>query len=162
NLSSVRTPSRLELTYLDIASVLAQMISSGRFPMPGEEPNLVRSPRVGDGLLRLDEGGRVIYASPNAESAYRRLGLTTELVDTQLGETTAQLCYNGAPMDESPTVVLSGKTPREIEVEANGSVVQLRTIPLIDGTGRVGAVVLLRDVTELRWRDRELMTKDAT
>jgi two-component sensor histidine kinase len=162
NLSSVRTPSRLELTYLDIASVLAQMISRGRFPMPDEEPNLVRSPRVGDGLIRLDEGGRVIYASPNAESAYRRLGLATDLVDTHLGETTSRLIYVRTAMDESPTMVLSGKAPREIEVEANGSVVQLRTIPLIDGTARVGAVVLLRDVTELRWRDRELMTKDAT
>ena len=162
NLSSVRTPSRLELTYLDIASVLAQMISRGRFPMLGEEPNLVRSPRVGDGLMRLDMDGAVIYASPNAESAYRRLGLTTDLVGTQLGETTARLCYNGAPMDESPAVVLSGKAAREVEVEANGSVVQLRAIPLIDDTARVGAVVLLRDVTELRWRDRELMTKDAT
>ncbi len=162
NLSSVRTPSRLELTYLDIAGVLAQMIASGRFPFAGEEPNLVRSPRVGDGLIRLEPTGRVIYASPNAESAYRRLGLASDLVDTRLGETTARLCDTGEPMDESLTTILSGKAPREVEVEANGSVVQLRTIPLIDDTARVGAVALLRDVTELRWRDRELMTKDAT
>jgi two-component system, sensor histidine kinase PdtaS len=40
--------------------------------------------------------------------------------------------------------------------------VQLRTIPLIvDGT-RAGALILLRDVTELRHRERELLTKDAT
>ena len=162
NLSSVRTPSRLELTYLDIAGVLAQMIASGRFPFAGAEPNLVRSPRVGDGLIRMDREGIVVYASPNGESAYRRLGLTTDLVDTKLGETTARLCQTGEPVDESLTSVLTGKTPREVEVEANGSVVQLRTIPLIDDTARVGAVVLLRDVTELRWRDRELMTKDAT
>jgi two-component sensor histidine kinase len=162
NLSSVRTPSRLELTYLDIAGILAQMIASGGFPFPGEEPNLVRSPRVGDGLIRLDRAGRVVYASPNAESAYRRLGLAADLVDTRLGETTARLCDTGEPTDESLTSTLSGKAPREVEVEANGSVVQLRTIPLIDDTARVGAVVLLRDVTELRWRDRELMTKDAT
>jgi two-component system, sensor histidine kinase PdtaS len=162
NLSSVRTPSRLEFTYLDIASVLAQMISEGRFPVEGEEPNLVRSPRVGDGLLRLDRSGLVIYASPNAESAFRRLGLATDLVDTHLGVTTAALCDNGEPMDESLTVILSGRAPREAEVEHNGSVVQLRLIPLIHDNDRVGAVVLLRDVTELRWRDRELMTKDAT
>lgn len=74
NLSSARTPSRLELTYLQSASDLATMISEGRFPVPGEEPNLVRSPRVGDGLMRLDRAGKVTYASPNAQSAYRRLG----------------------------------------------------------------------------------------
>jgi two-component system, sensor histidine kinase PdtaS len=47
-------------------------------------------------------------------------------------------------------------------VEATGSVVQLRAIPLIVGDVRIAALVLLRDVTELRRRDRELMSKDAT
>ncbi|WP_254716134.1 histidine kinase N-terminal domain-containing protein [Actinomadura sp. WMMB 499] len=49
NLSSARTPSRLELTYLQSASDLAKMISEGRFPVPGEEPNLLRSPGWGTG-----------------------------------------------------------------------------------------------------------------
>jgi two-component system, sensor histidine kinase PdtaS len=160
NLSSARTPSRLELTYLQSASDLAQMISEGRFPVPGEEPNLVRSPRVGDGLLRLDRHGRVTYASPNAQSAYRRLA--SDLVGTHLGETTALLCQTAEPVDESPAAVVSGRAAREVEIESNGAVVQLRTIPLVVGGARIGAVVLLRDVSELRWRDRELMTKDAT
>jgi two-component sensor histidine kinase len=162
NLSSARTPSRLELTYLQSASDLAQMISEGRFPVPGEEPNLIRSPRVGDGLLRLDRIGKVSYASPNAQSAFRRLGLAGDLVGISLGETTAALCVTGEPIDESLIGVLSGRAPREAEVEANGSFVQLRLIPLIVSDNRIGAIALLRDVTELRWRDRELMTKDAT
>ncbi|MEO5874539.1 MAG: histidine kinase N-terminal domain-containing protein [Streptosporangiaceae bacterium] len=162
NLSSARTPSRLELTYLQSASDLAQMISDGRFPVPGEEPNLIRSPRVGDGLLRLDLAGKVAYASPNAQSAFRRLGLATDLIGFSLGETTAALCDTGEPIDESLIGVLSGRAPREAEVEANGSFVQLRLIPLIVSDHRIGAIALLRDVTELRWRDRELMTKDAT
>jgi two-component sensor histidine kinase len=41
-------------------------------------------------------------------------------------------------------------------------VVQLRAIPLIVGGDRTGALILVRDVTELRRRERELMTKDAT
>jgi two-component sensor histidine kinase len=162
NLSSARTPSRLELTYLQSASDLAQMISEGRFPFPGEEPNLVRAPRVGDGLLRLDRHGRVTYASPNAQSAYRRLGLSSDLVGTHLGETTAALCPTEEPVDESLSVMVSGRAPREVEIESKGSVVQLRTIPLVVGGSRIGAIVLLRDVSELRVRDRELMTKDAT
>ncbi|WP_083950815.1 sensor histidine kinase [Actinomadura rubrobrunea] len=162
NLSSARTPSRLELTYLQSASDLAQMISEGRFPVPGEEPNLVRSPRVGDGLIRLDHAGRVTYASPNAQSAYRRLGFPTDLVGEVLGEITTQLCDTGEPLEEALSALLSGRAPREVEVEAHGSVMQLRTIPLVVGGTRIGAIVLCRDVTELRWRDRELMTKDAT
>ncbi|MFD0683019.1 PAS domain-containing sensor histidine kinase [Actinomadura fibrosa] len=162
NLSSARTPSRLELTYLQSASDLAQMIAEGRFPVPGEEPNLVRSPRVGDGLMRLDRSGRVTYASPNAQSAYRRLGYPADLAGEALGEVTAGLCDTGEPLEEALSVVLSGRSPREVEVEAHGSVMQLRTIPLVVGGTRIGAIVLCRDVTELRWRDRELMTKDAT
>jgi two-component sensor histidine kinase len=162
NLSSARTPSRLELTYLQSASDLAQMINDGRFPVPGEAPNLIRAPRVGDGLLRLDPAGRVTYASPNAQSAFRRLGLATDLVGTSLGETTACLCDTGEPLEESLGVSLSGRASREVEVESNGSIVQLRLIPLVVRGSRIGAMALLRDVTELRWRDRELMTKDAT
>ncbi|NKZ04686.1 sensor histidine kinase [Actinomadura latina] len=162
NLSSARTPSRLELTYLQSASDLATMISEGRFPVPGEEPNMVRSPRVGDGLMRLDRAGKVTYASPNAQSAYRRLGFPADLVGEALGQITADLCDTGEPLEEALSVVLSGRAPREVEVESRGSIMQLRTIPLVVGGTRIGAIVLCRDVTELRWRDRELMTKDAT
>jgi two-component sensor histidine kinase len=162
NLASARTPSRLELTYLKGADDLAQMVAAGTFPVPGEEPALVRSPRVGDGLLRLGRSGRVSYASPNALSAYRRLGLTADLVGAELGPLTAQLCAPGQPADDSLMVTASGRAPRETEVEGHGSVVQLRSIPLVVNGMRTGALILVRDVTELRRRERELMTKDAT
>ncbi|MEV0585805.1 histidine kinase N-terminal domain-containing protein [Nonomuraea sp. NPDC050310] len=162
NLSSARTPSRLELTYLQSASDLAQMVAEGRFPFSGEPPILVRSPRVGDGLLRLDRAGRVTYASPNALSAYRRLGLHADLVGAELGRLTATLCYSDEPINEDLMIVASGRAAQETEVESGGTIVQLRAIPLIVGGGRIGALVLLRDVTELRRRERELMTKDAT
>lgn len=35
-------------------------------------------------------------------------------------------------------------------------------MPLMDGHGRTGAIVLCRDITELRRREVELQTKDAT
>ena len=162
NLSSARTPSRLELTYLRGADDLARMVAEGTFPFPGEEPILVRSPRVGDGLLRLGRQGRVTYASPNALSAYRRLGLTADLVGADLGPVSARLYAPDEPIDDSLMVVASGRRPRETEVEANGSVVQLRAIPLVVGGSRTGALILVRDVTELRRRERELMSKDAT
>src|SRR5690606_34879809 len=85
---SLRTPSRLELPYLDTAANLAQMIAEGRFPAPGDPVELDSSPRVGDGLIRLDTSGVVTYASPNAQSAYRRLGLSDDLIGRHLGTTT--------------------------------------------------------------------------
>jgi two-component system, sensor histidine kinase PdtaS len=162
NLSSARTPSRLDLAYLRAADDLTQMVASGMFPAPEQEPALVRSPRVGDGLLRLSRSGKVTYASPNALSAYRRLGLTADLVGKQLGPLTARMTANREPRDESLMVAASGRQHAETEVEANGSVVQLRTIPLVVDGERAGALILLRDVTELRHRERELLTKDAT
>jgi two-component system, sensor histidine kinase PdtaS len=162
NLNSARTPSRLELTYLQGADDLARMVAEGTFPFHGGEAMLARSPRVGDGLLRLGRTGHVTYASPNAESAYRRLGLAADLIGADLGVVTAGLCASDEPLDESLIVVATGRSPLEAEVTANGSVVQLRAIPLIVGGNRTGALVLVRDVTELRSRERELMTKDAT
>ena len=48
----------------------------GRAPSRREKPqDAEMSPRVGDGLVRLDGAGRATYASPNALSAYRRMGV---------------------------------------------------------------------------------------
>ncbi|MCC9309607.1 PAS domain-containing sensor histidine kinase [Kitasatospora sp. RB6PN24] len=163
NLLTVRTPSRLELTYLQSASDLAQMIAAGSFPYPGEQVDMDAAPRVGDGLIRLDADGIVTYASPNALSAYHRLGLTTDLVGGHLGRTTAELAppSRGA-VHEALVKLASGWAPRQAEVEAQGGVVTLRAIPLKPKGTHTGSLVLCRDVTELRRRDRELMTKDAT
>src|SRR5687767_8664333 len=38
----------------------------------------------------------------------------------------------------------------------------VRVLPLVDGRERVGSIVLCRDVSDLRSKERELVTKDAT
>jgi two-component sensor histidine kinase len=167
SLVSVRTPSRLELTYLQCAGDLARMVSTGLFPQIGAsaESNALSdgSPRVGDGLIRLDGDGVVTYASPNALSAYHRLGLSTDMVGLHLGKTTAELAPPArGPVDEALVKLASGWAPRQAEVESGDGVVQLRAIPLKPKGDHIGSLVLLRDVTELRRRERELMTKDAT
>jgi two-component system, sensor histidine kinase PdtaS len=162
NLLTVRTPSRLELTYLQSASDLAQMIAAGSFPYLGQKGESDLSPRVGDGLIRLDAEGLVQYASPNALSAYHRLGLSADLVGLHLGEATAELAPSRAPVDEAMVKLASGWAPRAAEIEGNDCVVQLRAIPLKPKGTRIGSLVLLRDITEVRHRERELLTKDAT
>ncbi len=162
NLDSARTPSRMDLAYLKAADDLAQMISAGLFPAPAGAAPLVHSLRVIDGMVRLNRSGRVSYASPNAMSAYRRLGLTADLTGRELGPLTARLAASAQPRDDSLMLAASGRGHLEVEIEANGSVVQMRTIPLMVAGASAGALVLLRDVTELRHRERELITKDAT
>ncbi|HVE27033.1 MAG TPA: histidine kinase N-terminal domain-containing protein [Sporichthya sp.] len=167
SLISVRTPSRLELTYIQCAADLGRMIAAGLFPHVGSSGAVSTavqdgSPRVGDGLIRLDPDGVVIYASPNALSAYRRLGLATDLIGTHLGKLTAELAPTHGPVEEALAVVASGRKPRGLEIETEDVVVGLRAIPLDSPDAHLGAIVLLRDVTEVRRRERELITKDAT
>lgn len=162
NLLTVRTPSRLELTYLQSASDLAQMIAGGSFPFPGHVVDMDHVPRVGDGLIRLDADGVVQYASPNALSAYHRLGLATDLVGLHLGQATTELAPSRGPVDEALVKLASGWAPRGAEVEGIDCVVQLRAIPLKPKGTRIGSLILLRDITEVRRRERELITKDAT
>jgi two-component system, sensor histidine kinase PdtaS len=162
NLISVRTPSRLELAYLESAGQLAKLVAEGRFPDAGTDVGGQAGPRVGDGFIRLGVDGLVTYASPNALSAYRRLGLTADLVGEHLGEVTARLAPAEGPVEEALEVVLGGRAHRLTEVEGNATFMTLRVIPLDPGGEHVGALVLCRDVTEVRRRERELMTKDAT
>ena len=163
NLLGVRTPSRLELSYLQTAADLTQMIASGHFPNPGQRSDHADSPRVGDGFLRIDADGRVTYASPNALSVYRRLGHSGDLTGLELASLTRALV---PPMhrtdEETLSAVLLGRAPRDTEVGTDDVVLIVRAIPLRPDGERIGALVLLRDVTDLRRRDRELVTKEAT
>jgi two-component system, sensor histidine kinase PdtaS len=163
NLLGVRTPSRLELSYLQTAAELTQMISNGFFPFEGQRSDHADTPRVGDGFVRIDATGEVTYASPNALSVYRRLGLSTDLTGLNLAETTRELVpAKRRPDEEMLSAVLGGKVPRDTEIGHDDAVLILRAIPLRPTGEHIGAVVLLRDVTDLRRRDRELVTKDAT
>ncbi|MDQ2638002.1 MAG: sensor histidine kinase, partial [Actinomycetota bacterium] len=55
-----------------------------------------------------------------------------------------------------------GGSSMRMEVDANGAAVLLRTLPLVVRGAPVGAAVLIRDVTEVKRRDRALLSKDAT
>jgi two-component sensor histidine kinase len=165
DLGATRMPSQLELTYLTTAGELLQMIGEGSFPFRDQRPE--RTLRVGDGLLRLDRTGHVVYASPNALSAYRRLGVGADLLGAHLGQTIARLTAAPGVLAEprasaALAAVLRFHEPRESEVETHGSTVLLRALPLIPGGQPRGAVILVRDVTEVRTRERQILGKDAT
>ncbi len=163
NLQGVRTPSRLELSYLQTASELSQMIARGSFPFPGQRSDHADTPRVGDGFIRVDASGHVTYASPNALSVYRKLGLTGDLSGQSLADVTRELVPAGLrPDEETISAVLGGRLPRDTELGNAQATLILRSIPLSPAGEHTGGLVLLRDVTELRRRDRELVTKDAT
>lgn len=163
NLGGARTPSRLELNYVEAADDVFAMVGRGEFPAPDAPTGPRRgAPRVGDGLVRLNSEGEVLYASPNALSCFHRLGVVGDLVGRSLVEVTAELIEQHDTVDESMPLVLMGRAPWRVDVEARGVALSLRAVPLTEHGQRVGAVLLCRDVSELRRRERELITKDAT
>jgi two-component sensor histidine kinase len=150
-----RQPGELERTYVEIFNRFARMISAGDYPFDTDEPEPEEAPRVGDGVMLLDSQRRVAYTSPNSVSALHRVGVHANTEGMRLGE---------LGLDETP-IITAFETPEPVtdEVEAGPEIsVLFRCIPLVEQGDVSGAVVLVRDISELRRRDRLLLSKDAT
>jgi two-component sensor histidine kinase len=164
-LADRRKASPLERAYLDCARNLLHMLSEGTFPNVGDLAMSRSSPRVGDGFIRLAVDGSVVFASPNAISAYHRMGLAAELEGHDLVAITRPLISDPFEAQELANHVrdsLAGGSSMRMEVDAGGAAVLLRTLPLVVHGSAAGAGVLIRDVTEVKRRDRALLSKDAT
>lgn len=163
NLGESRMPNKLQLNFVAIGDELLNMIAEGCFPTveAGTAPKR-GAPRAQDGLIRLDAAGRVLFASPSALSVFNAAGVEGELEGRLLAETVKALPSGFAQVDEGLPLILTGKGAWRSDVEFEGQTVSLRSIPMISEKTRHGAIVLCRDVTQLRVRDRELITKDAT
>ncbi len=150
-----RQPGELERTYVDIFNRFARMIAAGDFPFDAQDSETEEAPRVGDGVILLDAAGRVEYTSPNGVSALHRVGVHANAEGLRFDE---------LGLDDSlvrTAFSIAAPVTEELEGSADVSVL-IRCIPLIDHGVVSGAVVLTRDVSELRRRDRLLLSKDAT
>jgi two-component sensor histidine kinase len=144
----------LELAYLGVFHRLAQMISDGNFPFAFED-SAEESPRVGDGALVLDRQTAVVYSSPNAVSAFHRLGFHGTIAGRRLED----LGFRA----ETARTVFTLRVPAVEELErADDVTILARIVPLITDSVVDGALVLMRDVSELRSRERLLVSMDAT
>jgi two-component sensor histidine kinase len=154
-LGPMRGPtSTYEKTYLQVFERLADMVAESAFPFPDEDIGTEEAPRVGDGVVVVDADGRVEFASPNAINAFHRMGVYSAPEGrrfTELGieETAVQWALaTGRPVVE--------------EVERRPDVIVLvHCIPLLSHKVVTGAMILLRDVTDVRRLDRLLLSKDA-
>jgi two-component sensor histidine kinase len=149
-----RRTGGLERVYRRIFERLASMVSAGLFPFPTATAAVEDAPRVGDGVIVLDENRRVTFASPNAVNALHRMGIVSAIVGSGLESLEEETHAISTAYDERLPVI------EEIERRSE-VVVLINCIPLIEGDAVVGAAVLLRDVTDLRRRDRLLLSKDA-
>ena len=163
NSDLMRSPGALELNYREIAHALFRMVAEGSFPYKDAGSLFEPVPRVGDGLMRLDVSGVISFASPNARSAFSRMGWKNEVEKNRLGDIASTVIKNSPDAhEEGISTRLNGKVLRRVEIDNQGATIDLLVLPLLQGNDRIGAIVLLQNVTELRRRERELVSKDAT
>ena len=159
NSDATRSSGRLESEYQAIAQQLLDMVGEGSFPFNTSISSLNPSPRVGDGFIRLDKNGVISYASPNGISVFSRLGWESELEGLSLSEVGSAISHE--PIN-SLNEKISNSDVSQIVLESRGGTIELTLLPLVNSGVRVGGVVLLHNVTEIRRRERELLLKDAT
>ena len=150
-----RPASEQERTYLTVFDRFARMLEAGEFPYRDEERLRHRTPRVGDGLLLVDSNGRIEFASPNAVSLLHRLGMTRGVTGARFDDTGLGSSMLRAAFARRSAVIDEMERDDEVAVVSH-------CLPLLESGQATGAIVLVRDVTELRRRDRQLVSKDAT
>ena len=119
---------------------------------------------IGDGVLRTDESGRIDYLNPAAEE------ITGWSLAEALGEPLLEVFHVVDPVNREPITdtvarcLKEGKViikpGKDLLVRRDGSEVEIRhtTALMRDRYNRVtGAVVVLRDLTELRTVEREML-----
>lgn len=155
-------PNQVYINYEPVTMLLLDMISEGDFPAESAPSSLRHgTPRVTDGYIHLDFDGEVLYASPNAVSAFHRLGVKEGVVGKVLVEVVTTIIEDQTMVDETLPIVVMGRGTWVTEIENRGVVVSLRAVPLSIKGARAGAILLCRDISEIRRSERQLLTKDA-
>ena len=163
--SGASQTGRLEEVYEKCVTDLLNMVTLGEFPRPNDNDQGTGgrggAPRVGDGLMILDQKGRIEYASPNARSAFRRLGFSIDLENHSLSELVSKLNRRGVPINDTLSLVARGRIQATAELHSGKSAATLRSIPITSNGTQTSTLVLVRDVTDLRRREQALLGKDA-
>ena len=148
-----RRLGELERVYFEIFDRFARMLYEGNFPFRGAQVQ-EETPRVGDGVLFLDTESTVRYASPNAVSSLHRIGIHANAQGQRLADIGLD--------DDAVRTAFAARAPVTEELEWGDTSILLHVIPLLEEGTPNGALLLMRDVSELRRRDRLLLSKDAT
>lgn len=162
---SPRVAGQLEQVYLQSADSIFSMITQGLHWVSRQEDSLELwdRPRVGDGLIRLDAEGTVDYASPNATSNFRRLGLATPLNGQKFHALVKKLDDSPTGVSRSLDRVSRGGYTGYADIQGSDAIIMAHSIALLSPDSSVHSTILiLKDVTAVRTHQRALLSKDAT
>jgi two-component sensor histidine kinase len=146
--------SLFEQSYLSVFRRLCDMVSDATFPYREDAVAGPGLPRVGDGVILMDELGRVEFATPNAVNALHRLGIYTAVE----GRSFADVGLRARAIERS----LEFGIPSLEEVDRDHDVAILfHGVPLMAGSEVTGVLTLVRDVSDIRQLNRMVLNKDA-
>jgi two-component sensor histidine kinase len=98
-------------------------------------------------------------------SAFNRLGVTGNVLSEPIDSLTSTVVddpFDATDLAGAVADAIDGGHPASVELEGGGAIIMFRALPLRPRGETLGALLLLQDVTELRRRDRQIMSKDAT
>ena len=139
----------METQFMALAEDLLGVLCAGPLLALGTDEPFTTTRVAGDGVMRVDESGRVVYASPNAVNIMRLAGMEGALSGTDVARLPGG--------EEAIAPVMGSRRAFEVEVSIAGRVLLFRTMAL-----ERGAAVLVEDITEARQREAELKVKEAT
>src|SRR5580765_7266074 len=129
-----RHTGELERTYLETFQRFARMAADGSFPFDLDEVETESAPRVGDGVILIDDDTRVKFASPNAVSLLHRLGIHTYAQRAHLSD----IGFD----DEPARGAMRRHLPVSTEIERDEISILLRVMPLFEDDDPTGALLL--------------------
>jgi hypothetical protein len=145
-LAASENPGRMEAEFSAMATTITrELCIRPLLTIDGQYFSTTRCP--GDGILRVDDTGTVVYPSPNAVAIMRRAGFDQRV------RTSPVSALPGGGFAVTPVLGIHAALTRETEVL--GRVLSYRSIGL--GTS---AVVFVEDVTETRRQEAELAGRD--
>jgi two-component system, sensor histidine kinase PdtaS len=143
------SPGRMERAFAASARELLDALGSGPLRDLRTGAWFSTTRRAGDGVLRVNDKGRIAYASPNAVTIMRLAGVEGRVTGLRAAT------LPGGGFGISP--VLGTRGAIAIEAETADRVLSYRSIALASG-----ALVLVEDLTEARRREQQLRVKEAT
>ncbi len=164
NLAMPRVPSPLEIAYLGSASDLCQMVADGTFPPDRRGGRRRHQPAGGRRAdpagrarpRRLRQPERAVGLPPDGPRAATSSGVVARATPRGSWCTTRSTRPRWPPGSRARW---TGKHSLRMEVRARGAVMLVRALPLRPRGDAAGALVLVRDVTDLRRRDMALLSQ---
>lgn len=151
----LRGPASLyEQAYLSIFERLCLMVTEATFPFREDAVAGPGTPRVGDGIILINDVGAVEFATPNATNALHRLGIYSSFE----GHTFDDL---GLPVRVVDRALEFGIPTMEEVTGINDATITFQCVPLFDHEFVSGVLVLLRDVSDVRQLNRMVLNKEA-